>query len=84
MPATPTIAKKPKHTGLTSVNLVNSAMNAKATSTSEIVKCSVTQAELENSEKLTKSDAYVKKIGILITYSVEIRLHLNLIRCKAA
>ena len=68
--STPSLAKRPKQTS--SVNLVNSAINAKVSSTTEVIKSSVTQAELLNSEKLIKSDAVVKKIGIQIPHSVEI------------
>ena len=61
-PATPSVAKRPKQTS--SVNLVNSAINAKVSSTPEVVKSSMTQAELLNSEKFTKLDPISKKLGI--------------------
>ena len=60
-PATPRLGKRPKQTS--SVNLVNCAINAKTSSTSDVVKSSVTQAELLNSEKLNKTDPLAKKLG---------------------
>ena len=60
IPSTPSSAKKPKQTS--SVNLVNSAISAKVSSTTDIVKSSVTQAELLNSERLVKSNI-AEKLG---------------------
>jgi len=61
---TPIITKKPKQTS--SVNLVNNAISAKVSSTTDIVKSSMTQAKLLNSEKLTKPNKIAEKIGTYI------------------
>lgn len=62
------------------MNLVNSAINAKVSSTTDVIKSSVTQVELLNSEKLTKSDTIAKKIGI--HFPCLAKIITKSIRCK--